>query len=176
MLAQHKEPQTNQNDRRGDVVAEHVAARALVEKDDERDGQTDGQDYVRRRGDQIGAAAIANAQQRISHLQVREGPDPKDTGRHQRRVGASEHKLRERLGEQNAGNQSQRRADQHESARRPHEVATSVVAACLVPIADECLSEAGTEQDADQDHQRQQCLCVAKLGRCERACVKRQCE
>jgi hypothetical protein len=91
-------PQAEQHERRGDVVARHVAAGARVEDDDEHEGQRDGQQHVEQRGHEVLAPALLDAQQRVGDLEVRERPQAEQAEAHEHDVALVEQQIRQRPG------------------------------------------------------------------------------
>ena len=80
-------PQTQQHERRRPVVAEQIPARAAVAHHYEHDRQRDGEHDVAARGQQVRPAPLVDAQQRVGHLQVGEGPQPEQAEVHEAMPG-----------------------------------------------------------------------------------------
>ncbi|MCU0258695.1 MAG: hypothetical protein MUF56_06700, partial [Solirubrobacteraceae bacterium] len=96
--------------------------------------------------------------QRVGDLEVRERPDPEDAEGHEGRVARAEHEAAQRAGEQDAGEQRERGGDEDEGRGRPREPATALRILVVEPVAQERLAHPGAQQDAREDHERQQRL------------------
>ena len=174
-LAAQRPPQAEQDDRRADVVAGEVAARALVGEDDERHRQDDRQHDVRQRRDEVRPPALVDAQDGVGDLEVRERPQPEDPDAHDPRVLEAEQQLAER-----AGDGDRRRATATVVAsstawrrRRREAVALGARLARAVE-AHERLPEPEAQQDRREDDERQQRLGDPEVRPRQRVRVERQ--
>jgi hypothetical protein len=149
-------PQPEHDDRRGAEVAEQQAARALAGEHHEHDGERHRHRHVRARGINVGARALVDAQLGVDHLEVRERPQAEDRAVDQQRVGVTEQQPRDPVGEDDREERRYGRGPRHHGGRRARDPVAAGGVVVEEVEADERLAHARAQEDARQDHRRQQ--------------------
>ena len=118
--------------------------------------KSDRHRHVRARGEHVGARALVDAQLRVGHLEVGEGPQPERRAVDQLRVVEAQQQARDLAGERDHEQRRDRRRPRDRRGRRARDALAALEVLVVEVEADERLADADPQEDAREDHRGEQ--------------------